>query len=52
MEDAETYVMKRDWNGKNYMFCFKNHISKHWEAHNEMVRASQFIAFEVTNEYI
>ena len=51
IEDAETYVMKREWNGKNYMFSLKSHISKHREAHNEMVRASQFIAFEVPNEH-
>lgn len=51
IEDGETYVMKREWNGKNYMFSLKNHISKHQEAHNEMVRASQFIDFEVPNEY-
>ena len=51
IEESETYVMKREWNGKNYMFSLKNHISKHREAHNEMVRASQFIAYEVPNEH-
>ena len=51
VEDAETYVMKREWNGRNHRFTLKSHISKHREAHNEMVRASDYINYEVPNEH-
>ena len=51
VEEAETYMMKREWNGKNYRFTLRNHISKHREAFNEMVRAAQFIPYEVPNEH-
>ena len=51
VEDAETYMMKREWNGKNYRFTLRNHISKHREAFNEMVCAAQFIPYEVLNEH-
>ena len=50
-EDAETYVMKREWNGKNSRFSLKSHINKHRVAHNEMIRAKQFIAVQTPNEY-
>ena len=36
MEDAEAYMMRREWNGKNYRFPLRVHISKHREAYNEM----------------
>lgn len=51
IEEAETYVMKREWNGKNYRFSLRNHIGKHREAHNEMMRASQFVDYELPNEH-
>ena len=51
IEEAETYVMKREWNGKNYRFTLRNHINKHREAHNEMMRASQFVEYELPNEH-
>ena len=51
VEEAESYMMKREWTGKNYRFSLRQHISKHREAFNEMVRASQFIPYEVPNEH-
>ena len=51
VEDAETYVMKREWNGKNPRFNLRAHISKTREAYNDMIRASQFISFQVPNEH-
>ena len=51
VEEAESYMMKRKWTGKNYRFSLRQHISKHREAFNEMVRASQFIPYEVPNKH-
>ena len=51
VEDAEAYMMRREWNGKNYRFPLRLHIAKHREAFNEMVRAAQFIPYEVPNEH-
>ena len=51
IESAETYVLRREWNGKNARFSLKQHISKHRDAHNEMVRAAQFHEYEVPNEH-
>lgn len=50
-KDAETYVMKREWNGKNARFTLKSHINKHRVADNEMVRAKQFIDVDTPNGY-
>ena len=50
-EDAETYVTKREWNGKNPRFNLKSHINKHRVADNEMVRAKQFIDVDTPNGY-
>ena len=51
LEDAETYVSKREWNGRNHRFNLKSHINKHREAHNDMVRASQHVQYALPNEY-
>ena len=51
IEEAEMYVLHREWNGRNYRFTLKNHITKYREAHNELVRASQFVDYEVPNEH-
>ena len=51
VEDAEIYMMKREWNRKNYCFTLRKHIAKHREAFNEMVCAAQFIIpYEIPNE--
>ena len=51
IDEAETYVMRREWNGKNIRFTVRSHISKHREAHNEMMRASQFAEYELPNDH-
>ena len=51
LEDAEAYVLKREWNGKNQRFSLKSHINKHREAHNDMTRASQHVQYSLPNEH-
>ena len=51
IDDAESYVMRREWNGKNIIFTLRSYVAKHREAHNEMLWASQFIEYEVPNEH-
>ena len=51
IDEAEGYAMRREWNGKNVRFTLRSHISKHREAHNEMMRASQFIDYELPNDH-
>ena len=51
LEDAETYVSKREWNGRNHRFNLKAHINKHREAYNDMVRASQHVQYSLPNEH-
>ena len=51
VEDAENYVMKREWNGRNQRFTLRSHIAKHREAQNDMMRASQHIDFKLPNEH-
>ena len=50
IREAETVVLNRVWNGKNARFPLKSHIGKHREAHNDMVRASQNMQYEVPND--
>ncbi len=49
IEAAEDMVQRRTWNGKNSRYPLRIHVSKHREAHNEMVRASQFVAYAPPN---
>lgn len=51
IEQAEDMVLKRIWNGNNARYPLKNHVQKHREANNDMVRASQFIAYDPPNEH-
>ena len=51
IETCESYLLRTEWNGKNVRFTLKMHISKHRDAHNELVRASQFVAYEVPNDH-
>ena len=51
LEDAEAYVSKREWNGKNHRFNLKSHVNKHREAYNDMVRASQHVQYSLPNEH-
>ena len=51
LEDAESYVSKREWNGRNHRFNLKSHINKHREANNDMIRASQHVQYALPNEH-
>ncbi len=50
VEVAETYVNNRTWDGRNARFSIKSHLSKHREAHNDFIRASQHINYVIPNE--
>ena len=49
IDHCENYLLRNEWNGKNIRFTLKMHITKHREAHNELVRASQFVDYELPN---
>ena len=51
IEGCENYILRVEWNGKNIRFTLKMHIAKHRDAHNELVRASQFVQYEVPNDH-
>jgi len=51
IDDCETYLLRREWNGRNYRFTLKSHIAKHRKAHNELTRASDFVKYELPNEH-
>ena len=51
IKTCENYLLRTEWNGKNVRFTLKMHVSKHRDAHNELVRASQFVAYEVPNDH-
>ena len=51
IDDCENYLLKREWNGRNYRFTLKSHIAKHRDAHNELSRASEFVTYELPNEH-
>ena len=51
IDTCENYLLRNEWNGKNVRFTLKMHITKHREAHNELVRASQFVNYEIPNEH-
>lgn len=42
---AEQMVLTRIWNGKNARYSLKQHICRHRDAYNDMVRASQNITY-------
>lgn len=46
---CESCLLKNEWNGKNVCFTLKMHVNKHREAHNKLVRALQFVSYEVPN---
>ena len=49
IDTCENYLLRNEWNGKNVRFTLKMHITKHREAHNELVRAAQFVQYELPN---
>ena len=50
LERADHIVSNTIWNGKSNRYPLKLHLAKHREAHNDMIRASQHIDYEVPNE--
>ena len=51
LEDAESMVQTRVWNGKNSRFPFKAHINNHRESHNDFFRSSQHVDYDPPNEH-
>ena len=51
IDECENYLLKREWNGRNYRFTLKSHIAKHRDAHNELSRAAEFVTYELPNEH-
>jgi hypothetical protein len=51
VEDAETMVNNRRWDGRNSRYPLKAHINKHREANNDFVRASQTITYVPPDEH-
>ena len=50
LEQADKVISTQVWNGRSHRYPLKLHVAKHREAHNNMIRASQFIPFDVPNE--
>ena len=51
IDTCESYLLRHEWNDKNVRFTLKIHVNKHQDAHNELVRASHFVNYEVPNDY-
>ena len=47
----ENYLLRNKWNGKNVCLTMKIHVTQYQEAHNRVVRTSQFINNEVLNDF-
>ena len=47
---ADEILNVRVWNGRNGRYSIRRHIDMHRDAYNDMVRASENIDYEVTNE--
>ena len=50
VEQAESVLSSRIWNGKNSRYPLRIHISRHREAFNDLTRASQQITYVPPNE--
>ena len=50
VENAESLLSSRVWNGKNARYPLRIHISKHREAYNDLERASHNITYAPPNE--
>lgn len=49
-EDADRRLTKVEWNGKSQRFTLLKHLTSHRNAHNDLVRASRFIDYQVPSE--
>ena len=43
-------VTQWNWNGRNIRYILTAHINRHLEAHNDMVWASQYVAYALPNK--
>lgn len=50
VENAETLLTTRIWNGKNARYPLRFHIAKHREAFNDLTRAADQINYNVPND--
>ena len=50
VEQAESTLSTRIWNGKNARYPLRVHIARHREAYNDLERASHHIAYNPPNE--
>jgi len=44
-------VTRSEWNGQSNRFTLVKHIQNHRAAHNDMLRSSEFVKYEVPNNY-
>ena len=49
-EDADRKLTKVEWNGKSQRFTLLRHLTSHRNAHNDLVRSSRFIDYQVPSE--
>ena len=52
IEEAESYLLRREWNGKNFRYTLKSHIKRHREAHNDLEKASQFVPYQLPDDHM
>ena len=51
MLEAESKVLAFKWNGKNMHYILALHISSHRSSQNDMVRAEDYIGYQLPNKY-
>lgn len=49
-EEADRRLTKVEWNGKSQRFTLLKHLTSHRNAHNDIVRSSRFIDYQVPSE--
>eukprot|EP00587_Corethron_hystrix_P009473 CAMPEP_0113318656 /NCGR_PEP_ID=MMETSP0010_2-20120614/13143_1 /TAXON_ID=216773 ORGANISM="Corethron hystrix, Strain 308" /NCGR_SAMPLE_ID=MMETSP0010_2 /ASSEMBLY_ACC=CAM_ASM_000155 /LENGTH=371 /DNA_ID=CAMNT_0000176013 /DNA_START=610 /DNA_END=1725 /DNA_ORIENTATION=- /assembly_acc=CAM_ASM_000155 len=49
-EVTERKVTRSEWNGQSNCFTLVKHIQNHCAAHNDMLRSSEFVNYEVPND--
>ena len=49
-EEADRRLTKVEWNGKSQRFTLLKHLTSHRNAHNDLVRASRCIDYQVPSE--
>lgn len=49
-EEADRRLTKVEWNGRSQRFTLLKHLTSHRNAHNDIVRSSRFIDYQVPSE--